>query len=190
MDVRSIILGFLMDRRLTGYELRKAFSLSFSFFSGLSYGSIYPALKKMEKEGLITLEVQMQDGAPNRKVYTITEQGRREFMASIREPFPLERQRYGFIMYLFFFSHLAPQERIRLAREHLLSVQKVRGSSSTPHRRLKSTPIRSSSCASGSGNGSSAISSAMFGIYSEKSRKASEMKQTMTKGKGRKSRPE
>jgi hypothetical protein len=69
----------------------------------------------------------MQDGAPNRKVYTITEQGRREFMASIREPFPLERQRYGFIMYLFFFSHLAPQERIRLAREHLLSVQKVRG---------------------------------------------------------------
>ncbi|HQO79408.1 MAG TPA: PadR family transcriptional regulator [Deltaproteobacteria bacterium] len=126
MDVRSIILGFLMDRRLTGYELRKAFSLSFSFFSGLSYGSIYPALKKMEKEGLITLEVQMQDGAPNRKVYTITEQGRREFMASIREPFPLERQRYGFIMHLFFFSHLAPQERIRLAREHLLSVQKVR----------------------------------------------------------------
>lgn len=125
MDVRSIILGFLMDHSLTGYELKKAFSLSFSFFSGLSYGSIYPALKKMEKEGIITLEVQVQDGSPNRKVYTITDRGRKEFMASIREPFSLERQRYGFIMHLFFFSHLPPEERTRLAQEHLKSLQEV-----------------------------------------------------------------
>ena len=48
MDVQSVLLGFLMRSSMTGYDLRKAFSMSFSFFSGLSYGSIYPSLKKME----------------------------------------------------------------------------------------------------------------------------------------------
>ena len=62
MDVKTIILGFLMDNSMTGYELKKAFSISFSFFSGISYGSIYPALKKMEGEGLITMIHQIADG--------------------------------------------------------------------------------------------------------------------------------
>jgi DNA-binding PadR family transcriptional regulator len=128
MDVRSIILGFLTQQSMTGYELRKFFSLSFSFFSGLSYGSIYPALKKLESEGLISMEMQVQNGAPNRKVYTVTERGREEFLASIREPFPLEQQRYNFLMHLFFFAYLPPEERIKLATEHLRSVEKVRES--------------------------------------------------------------
>jgi len=76
MDVRSIILGFLMGQSMTGYELRKFFSLSFSFFSGLSYGSIYPALRKLESEGLISMALQVRDASPNRKIYTITERGR------------------------------------------------------------------------------------------------------------------
>jgi DNA-binding PadR family transcriptional regulator len=128
MDVRSIILGFLMGQSMTGYELKKGFSLSFSFFSGLSYGSIYPALKKLEADGLISMELQVQDGSPNRKVYTVTPKGREEFLASIREPFPLEQQRYNFLMHLFFFAYLPPEERIRLAAEHLRSVEAVRES--------------------------------------------------------------
>jgi DNA-binding PadR family transcriptional regulator len=128
VDVRSIILGFLTMKSMTGYELRKSFSISFQFFSGLSYGSIYPALKKLEAEGLITMEMKVQNGSPNRKVYTITDKGREVFLASIREPFPIEQQRYNFLMHLFFFSHLSPEERIRLATEHLRSVEKVRES--------------------------------------------------------------
>ncbi len=126
MDVKSIILGFLMQESMTGYELKKAFSISFSFFSGLSYGSIYPALRKMEAEGLITLEIKVQDGTPNRKVYTITEKGRGIFLSSVREPFPLEMQRYNFLMHLFFFSHLSPEERIGLASEHLKSIDRIK----------------------------------------------------------------
>ena len=76
MDIKSILLGFLMKQSMTGYELKKAFSISFSHFSGISYGSIYPALKKLEKEGLVTMELQIQDGTPNRKIYTVTDAGR------------------------------------------------------------------------------------------------------------------
>ena len=125
MDVRSMLLGFLMYGNMTGYDLKKFFSLSFSFFSGLSYGSIYPALKKMEKEGLISMQVEIQDGAPNRKVYSITEAGRAAFSASLKAPFPADKGKSPFLTRLFFFAHLAPEERLESASRYLESVRQV-----------------------------------------------------------------
>jgi DNA-binding PadR family transcriptional regulator len=125
MDVKTIILGFLMENSMTGYELKKAFSISFSFFSGISYGSIYPALKKMEREGLITMTHHIQDGSPNRKVYTITDKGKELFRDSLREPISLEPKRDSFLMHLFFFAHLSPEERIMKAGHHLESIRKI-----------------------------------------------------------------
>jgi DNA-binding PadR family transcriptional regulator len=125
MDVKSIILGFLMYGSMTGYELKKFFTLSFSFFSGLSYGSIYPALKGMEKEGLISMRMEVQDGAPNRKVYTITDTGRRAFIESLQSPIAFERHRSAFLTRLFFFAHLSPEERLGSATRYLDSVREV-----------------------------------------------------------------
>jgi DNA-binding PadR family transcriptional regulator len=123
MDIKTMILGFLMHGSMTGYELKKRFSLSFSFFSALSYGSIYPALKKMELEGWITLKVEVQDGSPNRKVYTITDSGREVFLENLRSPFTLERQKSAFLARLFFFAHLTREERLTTASRYLESIK-------------------------------------------------------------------
>lgn len=120
-----MVLGFLMQGSMTGYELKKRFSLSFVFFSGLSYGSIYPALKKMEREGLITMKVEIQDGAPNRKVYTITDSGRKVFLETLRAPFEVDRPKYGFLARLFFFAYLSPEERLDGSKMHLESVRSI-----------------------------------------------------------------
>jgi DNA-binding PadR family transcriptional regulator len=125
MDVKSILLGFLAYQSMTGYELKKYFSISFSFFSGLSYGSIYPALRKMEKEGLITMQVEVQDGAPNRKVYTITDLGRNAFTKALESPFHLERQKNAFLTRLFFFAHLPQEARKNIATKYLHAVKQV-----------------------------------------------------------------
>ena len=127
MDVRSMLLGFLTERSMTGYELKKIFSISFSFFSGLSYGSIYPALRKMEQDGLITMRMEIQDGAPNRKVYTITETGRGAFMEALRAPFSLDKARSAFLAKLFFFAHLSPEDRVGVTTRHLQTIQEVQG---------------------------------------------------------------
>jgi len=127
VDVRSIILGFLMYGSMTGYELKKFFSISFCFFSGLSYGSIYPALRKMEEEGLITMTVQVQDGTPNRKVYTITGKGKATFVEALKAPFAFEKNRSAFLTRLFFFAHLSPEERLETATRHLESVKEIQG---------------------------------------------------------------
>ncbi|AFM25096.1 PadR family transcriptional regulator [Desulfomonile tiedjei] len=125
MDIQSILLGFLMRNSMTGYDLKKAFSISFAFFSGLSYGSIYPALRKMEKNGLITKQVEIQDGAPNRKVYTITETGRTEFLNSLKSPLSPEQPKSTFLMRLFFFGHLSPQDRKSVAQKHLGAIKQM-----------------------------------------------------------------
>jgi DNA-binding PadR family transcriptional regulator len=102
MDVKTILLGSLFDKSLSGYDLKKLFSLSFAFFSGLSYGSIYPALKKLEEEGLITVKLEIQENAPNRKVYTITPAGKQSFLDSLKSPFGLERYKNALLMRMFF----------------------------------------------------------------------------------------
>ncbi len=126
MDVQSVLLGFLMRNSMTGYDLKKAFSISFSFFSGLSYGSIYPALKKMESQGLVSKRTEIQDSAPNRKVYTITDAGRSAFLDSLRSPLTLERPKSPLLMKLFFFAYLSPQERHEIANNYLDSVEELR----------------------------------------------------------------
>jgi len=125
MDVQSVLLGFLMRQSMTGYDLKKAFSISFSFFSGLSYGSIYPALKKMEKLGLISKRTEIQDGAPNRKIYSITEAGRKAFLESLRSPFVFEQPKSAFLMRLFFFAHLSSEERKTIAVKYLNSIEQL-----------------------------------------------------------------
>jgi DNA-binding PadR family transcriptional regulator len=114
-----------MKKSMTGYELKKFFPLSFSFFSGISYGSIYPALKKMKGEGLITMTPLIQDGAPNRKVYSITNKGKKLFGEALKEPVRLEPKRDSFLTQLFFFAHLSRAERIEKAKSHLSSIKEV-----------------------------------------------------------------
>jgi len=125
MDVRSTLLGCLMYGNMTGYGLKKYFSFSFAFFSGLSYGSIYPALKKMEQEGLISMKVEVQDGTPNRKVYSITNMGREAFIKALKKENPVEIPKSPFLTKLFFFANLSPEERLASAAQHLEAIRQT-----------------------------------------------------------------
>jgi DNA-binding PadR family transcriptional regulator len=127
MDVKTILLGSLFEKSLSGYDLKKLFSLSFAFFSGLSYGSIYPALKKLEQEGLITMKLEIQESAPNRKVYTITKAGKKAFLNSLKSPFGLEHYKNALLMRMFFFVHLSKKERLETAGDYLNQIKSVAG---------------------------------------------------------------
>jgi DNA-binding PadR family transcriptional regulator len=127
MDVKTILLGSLFDKSLSGYDLKKLFSLSFAFFSGLSYGSIYPALKKLEEEGLITVKLEIQENAPNRKVYTITPAGKQSFLDSLKSPFGLERYKNALLMRMFFdrYQLLCFRFGLRFSKDLIRNVENV-----------------------------------------------------------------
>lgn len=86
MNVRTLCLAILYFGDATGYEIRKLSTEGkYSYFVEASYGAIYPALAKLEKDGLVTCRIEAVDGKPSRKVYSITERGRDEFKTSLHE---------------------------------------------------------------------------------------------------------
>ncbi len=87
MNVRSLCLAILYMGDATGYEIRKlSTEAEFSFFVDASFGSIYPALNKLEADKMVTCRLEPQVGKPARKIYSITEVGRQEFRDSLNIP--------------------------------------------------------------------------------------------------------
>jgi PadR family transcriptional regulator, regulatory protein AphA len=112
MDVRTICLGILTRGDATGYEIKKLFENGrFGYFVEASFGSIYPALGRLTDEGLVKVREEAQIGRPDRKVYSITEKGRRAFVASLNDPLPEDRFRSPFL-FAMMFADLVPGERV------------------------------------------------------------------------------
>ena len=87
MNVRTLCLAILGCGDSTGYEIRKLVSDGhFSHFGDASFGSIYPALNRMEAEELVISREEQQKGKPNRKVFSITQSGREAFLEALGQP--------------------------------------------------------------------------------------------------------
>ncbi len=87
MNVKTLCLAVLNCGESTGYEIRKLVTDGhFSHFVDASFGSIYPALSRMEADGLVASREEVQSGRPTRKVYEITDSGREEFILSLHKP--------------------------------------------------------------------------------------------------------
>jgi DNA-binding PadR family transcriptional regulator len=77
--MKNAILGFLIDKPMHGYELKRALSPALPAERRVNDGVLYPLLKRMEGEGLISGRVERRDGAPDRRVFHPTAAGRRAF---------------------------------------------------------------------------------------------------------------
>jgi PadR family transcriptional regulator, regulatory protein AphA len=111
MDVRTLCLGVLSMGDASGYEIRKKLEGPFRYFYDASFGSIYPALNRLQAEGLVTGTALSQEKRPDKKVYSLTTEGR---LALVRElsadPAP-DRLRSEFIVAMRF-AHLLPPRRV------------------------------------------------------------------------------
>lgn len=107
------VLGLLKERAMHGYELRKQLTTRLGFFWTVSFGSLYPTLRKMERNGLVAKVRPVETGSRRRQVYSITDSGEEQFFDLLEEgggaagedKFPLR---------LAFFRYLRPETRIRL----------------------------------------------------------------------------
>lgn len=77
LDVRYLILGLLAQHPMSGYDVRRFLKARSWLISTPSFGSIYPALRALEQDGLVTVDVLSRPDRPPRKSYSITEAGRR-----------------------------------------------------------------------------------------------------------------
>ncbi|MEO9181265.1 MAG: PadR family transcriptional regulator [Acidimicrobiales bacterium] len=106
------ILGLLMDRDHHGYEIRTQLRDRLGVWANVSFGSIYPALARLERQGCVEAVTSSESrvnalstgslageraslrslratpglGRRGRKVYRITERGRHDFLALLADP--------------------------------------------------------------------------------------------------------
>lgn len=133
------ILGLLMDRDHHGYEIRTQLRDRLGVWANVSFGSIYPALARLERHGLVeavaplaprlnslstgslsgeraslrSLRATSALGRRGRKVYRITDRGRQEFVTLLSDPATLDDGK-NFSLRMALAKYLTPNLRLGL----------------------------------------------------------------------------
>ncbi len=113
----NIILGLLLFRSLSVYEIKKAIEETVSFFYSSSYGNIIPALKKLEKNEYVTIEEKVVNGR-NRKEYTITGKGHETFKTWLSQEVNIGKIQDEALLRFFFLTELPVEDRIKLLKDY------------------------------------------------------------------------
>lgn len=123
--IELAVLGLLHEGPMHGYELRKRLNLMLGWSRVLSYGSLYPALKKMLRGNLI--EESATTTAPvsrrPRIVYQVTDSGTAEFERLMSEVGPTAWEDDNFDIRFAFFGRTDMEIRLRVLEGRRMRLQ-------------------------------------------------------------------
>lgn len=129
MDIKTLCLGVLSLGEASGYEIKKFFEDGFSHFYVAGFGSIYPALAELTREGHVTCSDVTQERRPAKKVYRITPSGEALFRRELALAHPAHRVRSDFLLQMIFAAFMPLSrldevlrlrlEDIRMELEHI-----------------------------------------------------------------------
>ena len=123
------VLGLLIESPMHGYELRKRLTGLLGAFRAFSYGSLYPALRRMQTDGLIA-----EEAAPvgtvkvrrARRVYVLTDEGKKRFAELVADTGPQNYTDDGFGVHLAFFNRTPAEARMRILEGRRRQVEERR----------------------------------------------------------------
>ncbi|MGL4619946.1 PadR family transcriptional regulator [Chroococcidiopsis sp.] len=120
MSLAHAILGFLLQAKRTGYDLKTScFDRCMTYLWSADQAQIYRTLDKLVEQGWITYKVEIQRDRPNRKVYSVTEAGIAELTQWLQSPQPIPTVRDPLPIQLFFSAHLSNEATIHLLERQL-----------------------------------------------------------------------
>lgn len=86
MALRNAVMAALLEGEASGYDLAKAFDATVANFWMSTPQQLYRELERMEAEGLVTARVVEQERRPNKRLFSLTEAGRKAVRAYTAEP--------------------------------------------------------------------------------------------------------
>ncbi len=151
-SLELVVLGLLKEQDMHGYELKKRMTESLGLIMHVSWGSLYPALARLEAKGAVKAveakpaipNIPMTGslggeravfrtssdglrGARNKKVYGITDIGSALFYQMLNDEREIDEK--GFAVRLAFASHMDPEKRLKMLKDRRdLILEKVRSS--------------------------------------------------------------
>ncbi|MEU3282920.1 PadR family transcriptional regulator [Streptomyces antibioticus] len=138
MSLRHAVLGLLVQRPSTGYELAKLFDRSLMTAWHARHSQIYPELTKLESRGFVEVA---SEGPRSSRTWRITREGREELRAWLVEKEPSRIQRNESAVRLFFAGMLAPGDRQVACERDLAYVnEQIRMLEETREQVLAATP--------------------------------------------------
>jgi DNA-binding PadR family transcriptional regulator len=108
------VLGLLKERSMHGYQLSRQLTDSLGGLWRVSYGSLYPTLRRLERQGAVEVVFDAEQVGRRKNVYRITDDGERLFFELLQESGGEGGEDNRFRVRLTFFKYLAPETRIRL----------------------------------------------------------------------------
>jgi len=130
------ILGLLHESPMHGYELRKQLTTKLGAFrAAISYGSLYPTLRRMQTAGWLTEEpgaavtdpeVPPLTSRRGRVVYKITAEGKERFGALLAQAGPETFEDTGFGVHFAFCARTDQDTRLRILEGRRRKVEERR----------------------------------------------------------------
>lgn len=130
------ILGLLHESPMHGYELRKQLGTKLGAFrAAISYGSLYPTLRRLQADGWITEEAMTPAATPeapalttrrSRVVYKITAEGKEHFQDLLAQTGPETYEDTGFGVHFAFFARTDQATRLRILEGRRRKVEERR----------------------------------------------------------------
>lgn len=136
-NLKYAILGLVNRGPKTGYDIKRAFDdRALTNFWHAEHSQIYPELAKLVSEGMLEVSTVIQGQKMEKKLYTITPAGKKDFEHWLRDDVPLERTYKDiFRLRTFFSDAMKPDEYLALLRsqramhqekyDYLSSIQKA-----------------------------------------------------------------
>jgi len=101
------LLGLIAEQHpRSGYDLVQTFRVSMVHYWHAHPGQIYPTLDRMERDGWIAGREVIQRGRPNKRVYSITADGRRVLLEWLRSPYEPFKMKNPPLLKSRFLAHL------------------------------------------------------------------------------------
>jgi DNA-binding PadR family transcriptional regulator len=130
------ILGLLHEAPMHGYELRKQLATKLGAFrAAISYGSLYPTLRRLQTAGWITEESAAERTDPEvpalttkrgRVVYKITAEGKERFQTLLAQAGPETYEDTAFGVHFAFFARTDQDTRLRILEGRRRKVEERR----------------------------------------------------------------
>ncbi|UTC65367.1 PadR family transcriptional regulator [Treponema sp. OMZ 788] len=119
----KIILGILLLRRMTAYEIKNVIKNNFKSMCSDSLGSIQAALKKLLELNMVSFEELVEKGV-NKKRYSITDIGQKALIDWIKVPLNTSKTKNMDFAKLLFMGYVPKENRKYLINQIIISLEK------------------------------------------------------------------
>lgn len=122
-----IILGLLLIKPMTGYEIGRFIKTNLSMICSDSAGSLQTAIKKLISDEKITFSEFVENGK-NKKQFSITLVGKTEFSRWVQKPMQIEKVKNMELSKLFFLGFAEKEQRVAAISSYINQLEEAKSS--------------------------------------------------------------